>query len=44
MESFDSIDAFFEWYNAAKEQHEKENPPIEVDGGAIDLDQIINGK
>lgn len=42
MESFDDIDEFFEWYNAAKAKYEKENPSIEVDGGAIDLDKIAN--
>ena len=44
MESFDSIDAFFEWYNAAKEQYEKDHPSIEVGGnGSVDLDEVING-
>lgn len=41
MKSFESIEAFFDWYNAAKEKYELENPPIIVDGGAIDLDKII---
>ena len=36
QESFNDLDAFFEWYNAAKEQYEKENPPIDIDG-PIDL-------
>ena len=32
QESFESIDAFFVWYNAAKETYEQENPPIEIGG------------
>lgn len=32
QESFTSIQAFFDWYNAAKETYEKENPPIYVGG------------
>lgn len=41
MESFNDIDAFFAWYNSAKESYEKENPPIEVDGGSIDMGEIM---
>ena len=44
MESFDSIDAFFTWYNAAREAYEKDNQVIEVDGGAIDIGAIIESK
>ena len=36
QESFDDLADFFEWYNAAKEKYEEENPPIEIDG-PIDL-------
>ncbi len=36
QESFNDLDAFFEWYTAAKEKYEKENPPIDIDG-PIDL-------
>lgn len=44
MGSFESIEAFFEWYNAAKEKYELENPSIEIDGsGSIDLDEIFGG-
>ena len=42
MESFESIEAFFVWYDQIKETYEKENPSIEVDG-AIDLDEIFGG-
>ena len=41
MESFEDIEAFFDWYNAVKEKYELENPPIEVDGGVIDIGKII---
>lgn len=41
VESFESIDAFFEWYNAAKEAYEAANPPIDIGSGNIDLDDII---
>ena len=44
MATFDDVDAFFDWYNGAKEKHEAENPPIEIDGGSVNLDEIINGK
>lgn len=42
MESFESIEAFFQWYDAVRETYEKENPSIEVDG-PIDLDKILGG-
>lgn len=44
MESFFSIDAFFEWFNKAKEAYEEANPPIEVGSGTIDIGAIIEGK
>ena len=37
MESFPSIEAFFEWYNEAKERYLEENPPIDIDDGNVDL-------
>ena len=40
MESFESIDAFFAWYNAAKEAYEKDHPAIDVGDGVIDLEDI----
>lgn len=43
QESFKDIDAFFEWYNAAKEKYEKEHPSIEVGDGSVDLEQIAGG-
>lgn len=44
MNSFGDIDAFFNWYNDAKETYEKENPSIEIGNGPIDMEEIINGK
>lgn len=39
--SFESLDAFFQWYNAAVEQHEAENPPIVIGpDGVVDLDKV----
>lgn len=37
MESFESIEAFFEWYEAAKAKYEEENPPIDVGDGNVTL-------
>ncbi len=44
MKSFSDIEAFFNWYNAAKDKYEKENPSIEIGDGPIDMNDIINGK
>ena len=45
MESFSSMEAFFSWYNAAKDAYGKANPSIEIGGdGSVDLDQILGGK
>lgn len=41
MESFESLDAFFEWYNGAKEVYEQAHPPIDVGDGVIDMEDII---
>jgi hypothetical protein len=43
MKSFASIEAFFNWFNAAKDKYEAENPSIEVGNGPIDMNEIING-
>lgn len=41
MESFEDMEAFFEWYNTAKAEYEAQNPAIEVgEGGIVDLDKI----
>ena len=41
MESFESMEAFFEWYNAAKEAYEQAHPSIDVGDGVIDLEDLI---
>ena len=35
QESFESMDAFFEWYNAAYEAYREANPPTEIDGSGV---------
>lgn len=44
VESFATIDQFFNWYNAAKAAYEAANPPIDVGDGKIDLEEIIGGQ
>lgn len=44
VDSFPSLDAFFDWYNAAKEAYEQANPPIDAGDGNIDIGDIIEGK
>lgn len=41
MESFESMDAFFEWYNAAKEAYEQEHPVLDVGDGVIDVEDLL---
>lgn len=43
-ESFESLAAFFEWYNAEKKEYEAQKPEIEVGNGSIDLEDIMGGK
>ena len=43
MNSFESVDAFFEWYNAAKEAHDAQNNDIEIGDGSFDLNDLENG-
>ena len=44
VNSFSNMEAFFDWYNAAKKNYEKENPPIEVGKDDIDIGDIIADK
>ena len=37
MESYNDIEKFFNWYNKAKKQYEKDHPSIEIDGGPVEL-------
>ena len=41
MDSFGSIDEFFDWYNKAKEEHEAANPPIDVGDGTVDMGDLM---
>ena len=41
MESFDSMDAFFDWYNNAKAEYEAANPPIDIGNGSIDMGDLM---
>lgn len=43
FESFDSVEAFFEWYNEAKAKYEAEHPSIEIGGdGKVDAGGLGN--
>ena len=37
MDSFDSVDKFFAWLNAARAEHEAQHPETDVGDGNIDL-------
>ena len=41
---FESIEKFFEWYNAAKAQYEEDNQAIEIGDGQIDLNEVLGGE
>ena len=41
MQTFDSLDAFFAWYNNAKAEHKAANPPIDIGDGTIDLGALM---
>ena len=43
METFDSIAAFFDWYNAAKAEYEALYPSIDIGDANIDIGDIIGG-
>lgn len=43
IDGFESIEAFFEWYNAAKAEHERLNPGTEIGSGNIDLGDLAGG-
>jgi len=45
FESFSNVEAFFEWYNAAKQEYDEANKDIVIGGDAtIDMGDILNGK
>ena len=41
MYSFPSIEAYFDWYNAAKAKYDEENAGIEIEG-SVNLGDYIN--
>lgn len=41
MNSFESVDAFFEWYNAAQAEYEATKNEIVVGSGSINFEEII---
>jgi hypothetical protein len=41
MNSFDSVEDFFDWYDQAKTEHDAANPPIEVGDGSVNLDEVL---
>ena len=44
MDSFQDVDAFFAWFNAAKEAHERNQDFIEIGGDtSVDIGAIIGG-
>ena len=44
QESFENLEDFFVWLNAAKEAYEKENPSIEIGGsGEVDMGDLVGG-
>jgi len=43
LESFDSINDFFAWYNKAKKEYEENRETIDIGNGTIDLGEIAGG-
>lgn len=43
FESFASVEDYFAWYNEAKAAYDKQNPPIEIEDGSIDLGELMGG-
>lgn len=44
MNSFGSVDDFFNWYNGAKEEYDASRDEIQVGGDSINMGDIITGK
>jgi len=44
FETFDSIDAYFDWLNKAKAEYEKVLNATELKDGTVDIGDLINGK
>ena len=43
-ETFEDIAAFFDWYNAAKEEYDSQRTEIDVGDGNVDLEDLMGGK
>lgn len=43
INSFESVDAFMAWFNAAKDEHNANDNSIEIGSGTIDLEEITGG-
>ena len=43
INSFPTIEAFFEWFNAAKEAYEASRNEVEIGDGSFDIGDLING-
>ena len=41
--TFESVDAFMEWFNAAKAEHDEKNAGIDIGDGIIDAEDLIGG-
>ena len=44
FESYENPEDFFEWYNAAKAEYDKQNQAVVVEGGSINLEDYIGKK
>lgn len=44
FESYTNPQDFFDWYNAAKKEYDDKNQAIIVDGGVIDLEEIVGNE
>lgn len=42
LESFESLDAFFEWYNRVKEEYAAAHPAIEIGDGVVDMGDLMD--
>lgn len=43
LESFESLDAFFEWYNRVKEEYAAAHPSIEIgEDGVVDMGDLMD--
>ena len=40
-DTFDNVDDFFAWYNAAKAKFEAEHPGVDAGDGEIDLGDLV---